>query len=266
MYTHLVPCDNSKKWIYNFHNTKILSDICRFDRCSALVASECTDLGEHLHERHYMPESYFLTESTPAIETGYSRVDRILWADSEKENKTIVAVQNFTHIGKTRHSMIWLKTELDFGGRECIIEDETFMISPKTAEFLMSYPRSEYTRILASDVKPLMLEWITRYRYDGWRDYEFRKILREVADELASYRRSAGSVSKNSERSVELFEFSVNENIDKIAAMIKEIVETTDTLDVDYENRTVEYMIAKKVENRWSKFDVTKYFKGTRKK
>ena len=263
-HTDQIPCDNSKKWIYNFHNRKILSDIERFDRCSALVASECDDLGEHLHERHELPESYFLAESTPARATGYSQVDRILWADSEKENNTIVAVQNFTHIGKTRHDMSWLETEFDIGERKCIVTEKTSMIYQKTADFLMSYPRREYTRILASDVKPLMLEWMSRYRYKSWRNYELRKILREVADELASRTWDFSSISSAGKRSVEVFEFSVNGNIDNIYEMITEAVKTADTLDIAREDISLEYLIAKKVENRWSRFEVTEYFKKTK--
>lgn len=261
MSTGRVPCDGNSDWVYNLHNRKILHGDLRLDRCSSLVSHKCDDLGEHLHERHCLPEGYLLAESTPHFPTGHGKVDRLLWADSESGDSTLIAVQNLSGVGKTRHSMYWSPNTLEFGERAYRpTSTEKIIMSEKTAEYLISCPRYAHTRILKADIKHLMLEWLDKETSYSCGDFSCRKILRTAANILADKSVYSFASDKAREKAVELFEASLNDPTKKVHTRIREAIKYTDTLTKP-ETLTAEYAIAKEVETNWSRYGTTQYRK-----
>lgn len=266
MIHHRAPCDSSKEWVYNFHNRKVLHGDIRLDRCSSLVARECRDLGEHLHERHFLPEGYLLAESTPVFSTETGKSDRILWADSEDGENTLVAVQNHGTSTSTRTHMFWMKEPLVFGERTFPASglEEKYIITEKAAKFLMEYPRLCYTRIRKADVPSLMTKWV-----DSEKDissYAFRQILRDAACDLASDAAFSSGIENAGEEASRLFEASLKASDDKVYGMVREAAETEDTLVPYYKrHKTASHLIAEKVEELWSLYwEATEYFKGSK--
>lgn len=264
MFTGKVPCDGNSDWVYNLHNRKILHGDLRFDRCSSLVSHKCNDLGEHLHERHRLPEGYLLAESTPHFPTGHGKIDRLLWADSETGDSTLVAVQNLSGVGKTRHSIFWFSKALEFGERSYRpTSAERNIMSEGTAEYLMSCLRYEHTRILRADIKNLMLEWLDKEISYSFSDSSCRKILRTAANILADKSVYSCAFDRAREKAVELFEASLNDPTKKVHTRIREALKSTDTLTKP-ETLTAEYAIAKEVEINWSRYNTTQYHKRSK--
>lgn len=260
------PCDSNREWVYNFHNRKVLPSELRLDRCSSLVARECRDLGEHLHERHFLPEGYRLAESTPVLSTAPGKSDRILWADSETGENTLAAVQNHGTSTTSRTRMFWMDEPLDFGERAFPAPEpkKEYILTEKAAEFLMGYPRLCYTRILKADVPSLMAKWVDKEKDMG--SYTFRKILRDAACELASDANFSSGIENAGDEASRLFEASLKGSEDKVYGMVREAVETEDTIVPSYNrSKTASYLTAKKVEELWSSYwETTEYFKGSK--
>lgn len=251
-------CDGDRYWIYNISNWRILRAEMRRDRCSALMSSRCTDMGERLHENHILPEGYLLAESTLPAAVSPGCVKRIVWADSETGEGTTVGVQMLE--GRDRHRLIWCDEDLELRERRYAgTEEGRWLLSDTEAEFLLGSGRYVHSRMPAEDVRRDMLDWLRRKYLDQSESdlWEARCILAAAGQDLARRHIISGGDENQSmgADAVLLVELATGGETDAVSQRISDAAETTELFADDPFPMTADHAIAREIwENygRWA--------------
>ena len=253
-------CDGDNDWVYNISNWLVLSSGLRRDRCSALMTSECSDMGEHLHENHRLPEGQLLAESTQPCPVRAGCVARIVWADSETGESTTVGVQILK--GRDRHRLYWCG-ELEYGERVYAPKDPKWPIIRDTeAEFLTQRGRYAHSRATSDDLSRELSAFLEEsLAADSGnrigRQPEARELLAKAAYSLARRHIFYGDYDTQplDEEASMLMDISMRGEIRTVGDKIMEAVEHTDLLSDEPRPFTSQYAIAKKA---WQAYDFWK--------
>lgn len=225
-----VPCDGSSEWVYNTTHRVLRTDAMRYDRCSALVADICDDLGADLHERHRLPEGYLLAESTPVLASGAGCESRLLWADSETENCSVTGIQTVSSPFQSRHSIFWCENTTDIGERVYLpTEGEQRMLSAEAAAVMMEYARYAHVRIAASAIADHVLMWLERQRRHrlSW-SVQTREIFKKASMRMSDRAASCENKEEALEAASEMLKVSLMGDFDMRDSKISEAVSVSD--------------------------------------